>query len=204
MIVEIGGVLVTTELFSEKFCCDLSACKGACCVEGDAGAPVRSDEIAGIEAAAEAIWEELSATAQAVIDKQGVVYNDCEGDLVTSIIGKRNCVFTCCEDLETGGEKIKDCCLCLLEKAFQKGRSRFPKPVSCALYPIREKHLANGKTGLNYDRWDICTPARRKGERLNLPLYKFLRNPLVRRFGKAWFEEMEEVARQLPAEYLGK
>ena len=97
MIIEIDNVLVSTDIFTEYFCCDLDACKGICCVEGDAGAPVTIDEIAGIEDAIDTVWDDLSATAQAVIDKQGVAYTDRDGDLVTSIVGGKDCVFTCYE-----------------------------------------------------------------------------------------------------------
>ena len=95
MIIEIDNVLVSTDIFTEYFCCDLDACKGICCVEGDAGAPVTIDEIAGIEDAIDTVWDDLSATAQAVIDKQGVAYTDRDGDLVTSMVGGQDGVFTC-------------------------------------------------------------------------------------------------------------
>ncbi|MCD8289040.1 MAG: DUF3109 family protein [Prevotella sp.] len=204
MIVEIGNVLVTTELFSERFCCDLSACKGACCIEGDAGAPVKTDEIAALEEAAETIESELSPAAKDVIGKQGVVYIDRDGDLVTSIINGRECVFSRNKDLTTKSGEITNCRLCLLEQAYGKGLTKFPKPMSCALYPLREKQLPNGMTALNYNKWEICRAARKKGARLDIPLYKFLRGPLTRRFGEKWVKEMEDVARNLPAEYLEK
>ncbi len=187
-ILEVGGVLISSEILTEHFCCDYEKCKGICCVEGDAGAPVTLDEIAGIEDALDQVWTDLSATAQSVIDKQGVVYNDKDGDLVTSIVGGRDCVFTCYD-----GEN----CLCALEKAFRNGKSKFCKPISCALYPIREKNFGKGLIGLNYHRWDVCRDAREKGKALNLPVYKFLKEPLTRRFGAAWYQELCEVAEAL-------
>lgn len=187
-IVQVGNVLVSPDIFTEKFCCDLSACKGQCCVEGDAGAPVTLDEIAGIEDALDAVWGDLSASAQTVIDKQGVSYIDEQGDLVTSIVKGRDCVFTCYED---------GVCLCALERAYRAGKTRFVKPISCALYPIREKYFGHDTYGLNYHRWKVCALAVAKGEELDLPVYRFLKEPLIRRFGQEWYAELCEVAEEL-------
>lgn len=191
MIIEIDNVLVSTDIFTEHFCCDLDACKGICCVEGDAGAPVTIDEIAGIEDAIDTVWDDLSATAQAVIDKQGVAYTDRDGDLVTSIVGGKDCVFTCYE---------KGCCLCALERAWRAGKTAFCKPISCALYPIREKKLSNGMVALNYNRWDVCHDAVKKGNELRLPVYRFLRDPLVRRFGNDFYQQLCDAAQLLASE----
>ena len=186
-------MLLSSEILTEKFCCDLSICKGACCVEGDAGAPVTLDEIAEIEDCLDDVWSDLSASAQAVIDKQGVAYTDQEGDLVTSIVRGKDCVFTFYDELEG----IHDCCLCALEKAYRNGNTRFCKPVSCALYPIRAKKVGNDLIGLNYNRWDVCKAAIEKGEALNLPLYQFLKDPLIRRFGEDWYRDLLEVVEEL-------
>lgn len=187
-IIQVGDVLVSSEVLTERFCCDLEACHGECCVEGDDGAPVTLDEVAAIEDALDEVWPELSASAQAVIDRQGVPYTDVEGTLVTSIVGGKDCAFTC----HDGG-----CCLCVLERAWRAGRIRFCKPISCALYPIREVQMSNGTIGLNYHRWDVCREAVRKGREIDLPVYKFLRGPLERRFGAEWYAELEETAREL-------
>ncbi|MGM9733893.1 MAG: DUF3109 family protein [Prevotella sp.] len=188
MILDIDNVLITTDIFTEMFCCDLDACKGECCVEGDAGAPVTLDEIGGIEDALDEVWGELSVSAQSVIDRQGVAYTDRDGDLVTSIVGGKDCVFTCHSD---------GCCYCALEKAYREGRIKFCKPISCALYPIREVALKNGFIGLNYHRWDVCKAAVRKGRELQLPVYKFLKEPLIRRFGEEWYQSLEKAAEEL-------
>ena len=188
LIIQVGDVLVSPDVITEKFCCDLDACKGACCVEGDAGAPVTLDEIAEIEDSLDEVWPQMSARAQAVVDRQGVAYNDPEGELVTSIVDGRDCVFTCHE----GGT-----CLCLLEKAYRNGRLAFCKPISCALYPIRVKRLAGGLVGLNYHKWSVCAAARAKGEALGLHVYEFLRGPLVRRFGQEWYDELLATIGQL-------
>ena len=187
-IVQVQHVLLSSDIVTKHFCCDLDACKGACCVEGDAGAPVTLDEVAALEDCLDVVWGDLAASAQAVIDQQGVAYTDRDGDLVTSIVGGRDCVFTCYE----GG-----LCLCALEKAFRQGKTTFCKPISCALYPIREKTFADGTVGLNYNEWHICRPAVALGERLQMPVYRFLRGPLTRRFGEEWYAELEEVAELL-------
>uniref|UniRef100_UPI0040385337 DUF3109 family protein n=1 Tax=Segatella hominis TaxID=2518605 RepID=UPI0040385337 len=177
----------------------LDACKGECCIEGDAGAPVSLDEVMEIENALDVVWDDLSASAQAVIDKQGVAYTDIEGDLVTSIVNGKDCVFTCYQDLQdmNDGHTIPNCCLCALERAYREGKSHFMKPISCALYPIRVKHFGNEVYGINYNKWRICKAAIKKGQELNLPVYKFLEGPLVQRFGQPWYDELCDVAAQV-------
>lgn len=187
-MIQIDDTIISMDCLSEKFCCDLEACKGACCIEGDAGAPVELDEVAELEEALPKVWNELSASAQAVIDRQGVVYTDRDGDLVTSIVNGKDCVFTCYDD--------KGNCFCALEKAYREGRSKFYKPVSCHLYPIRLKKIGD-MTALNYHRWDVCRMAVEKGKQLNLPVYRFLKEPLIRRFGEAWYEELEKAVEEL-------
>ncbi len=198
-ILQIGDVLVSPDIFTEKFCCDLDACKGRCCVEGDAGAPVTLDEIGSIESCLDEVWPQLSASAQSVVDRQGVAYADRDGDLVTSIVNGKDCVFTCYEDLDdrTDGHTIHNCCLCALERACHDGRTSWCKPISCALYPIREKQFGGGLVGLNYHRWDICRDAVKKGRELDLRIYEFLKESLIRRFGRAWYEELCEVGEEI-------
>ena len=201
-ILQVGDVLLSSEILTEEFCCVLSACKGQCCVEGDAGAPVTLDEIAEIEECVDEVWQDLSASAQSVIDRQGVAYTDQEGDLVTSIVRGKDCVFTYYGDIEDWNthQPIRDCCLCALEKAYRDGRTRFCKPISCALYPIREKRLGEGLVGLNYNRWKVCQQAVEKGQQEHLPLYQFLESPLRRRFGDEWYEELLAMVRELKSQ----
>lgn len=187
-IIQVGDVLLSPDIITEYFCCDLDVCKGACCVEGDAGAPVTLDEVAEIEDVLDEVWGEMSASAQSVVDRQGVAYADREGDLVTSIVSGKDCVFTCYD---------KGCCLCALEKVWRSGRTSFVKPISCALYPIREKNLGMNLIGLNYHKWDICECGREKGRALQIPIYKFLREPLIRRFGRQWYAELETIVAEL-------
>lgn len=187
-MIQIDDTIISMDCLSEKFCCDLEACKGACCIEGDAGAPVELDEVAELEEALPAVWNDLSASAQSIIDRQGVVYTDPDGDLVTSIVNGKDCVFTCYD--------AQGNCFCALEKAYREGRSKFYKPASCHLYPIRLKKIGD-MTALNYHRWDVCRMAVVKGKQLNLPVYRFLKEPLIRRFGEAWYEELEKAVEEL-------
>lgn len=188
-ILQVGDVILSSDILTEHFCCDLEACKGECCVDGDAGAPLDAGEERELEGVLDAVWPDLSAAAQAVIDRQGVAYTDADGDRVTSIVDGRDCVFTC--------HDADGCCFCAAEKAFRAGRTTWCKPISCYLYPIREKRLGNGLSALNYHRWSVCRAAVEKGRALRLPVYRFLRDPLVRRFGEAWYAELEEVAAEL-------
>ena len=170
-MVQIQDTIVTFDILTKEFCCDLRKCHGACCIEGDAGAPVTTDEIAQIEQLLPAIRDMLSAA-----------YPDPEGELVTQIVNGKDCVFTCHDE--------NGCCYCAIEKAYREGKVSFMKPVSCHLYPIRVKRLGS-YWGLNYDRWDVCQAATVKGHREGIPLYKYLKEPLIRRFGQEWYNELE-------------
>ena len=198
-ILQIGDVLISSDILTEKFCCDLEKCKGICCVEGDAGAPVTIDEIGEIEQVLDTVWGDMSASAQAVVDRQGVAYTDEEGDLVTSIVNGKDCVFTCYAQGDIEGLP-KGCCLCALEKAYRAGLTSWCKPASCALYPIRAKVFNGGMVGLNYNRWAICRDAVAKGEELGMAVYQFLKEPLTKRFGKEWYDELCKVAENILTE----
>lgn len=195
-ILQVGDVILSPDILTECFCCDLDACGGACCIEGDAGAPLRMEEVGELENVLDEVWPELSAEAQSVIDRQGVAYTDEEGDLVTSIVRGKDCVFTCYSP--------DGCCYCATEKAFREGRTSWCKPISCYLYPIREKRFSNGLVGLNYHRWNVCHAAVKKGCELGLPVYKFLKDPLIARFGAEWYAELEQMADELRRDGLIK
>ncbi len=199
-ILQVGDVLLSPDIITERFCCDLNTCKGACCIEGDAGAPVTLEEIAAIEDSLDEVWQDMAASAQSVVDRQGVSYVDPEGETVTSIVNGKDCVFTCYDTIDVGEGPIDRCCLCSFEKAYRAGKVSFCKPVSCALYPIREKKLGMNLTGLNYDRWNICKSACKKGKELDIPVYRFLKEPLIRRFGEQWYEQLEEMVNELTAQ----
>ena len=187
-MVQIDDVVVSLDVFREKFICNLDACKGQCCIEGDAGAPLEEEEVAELEKVLPVIWDQLSPQAREIIDRQGVCYTDQDGDLVTSIVNGKDCVFTCYDE--------KGCCYCAIEKAYRDGKVDFYKPVSCHLYPIRVGNYGPYKA-VNYHRWDVCKAAVILGQKENLPVYKFLKEPLIRKFGEAWYNEMESVAEEL-------
>ena len=178
---DINGILVSLDLVEKFFCCDLDTCLGACCIEGDAGAPITEDERRQLEAVLPDIWDDLLPRAQEEIRENGVAYHDPEGELVTQIIDGKNCVFTC---YEPGG-----LCSCAIEKAYRAGRIAWRKPISCYLYPARIKVHPNC-TVVNYDRWKICKCAEVLGRSEGIRVYQFLREPLIDRFGQAWYDEL--------------
>ncbi len=181
IMLQIGDTLVSLDLAERFFCCDLDACHGECCIEGDAGAPITENEKKELERLLPEINDELLPQAQEVIRRQGVSYVDEEGDMVTSIIDGRNCVFTC---FAPGGM-----CQCAIEKAYRDGRVAMRKPISCYLYPLRITKYPSF-TAVNYHRWKICRPAEALGRKLGLRLYQFLKEPLIQRFGKEWYDEL--------------
>ena len=171
----------------------MQACRGICCIEGDAGAPVEAEEAEKLKEILPLVWDDLSEEAKAVIEQQGVTYVDEEGDLVTSIVNGKDCVFTCYD--ETG------CCYCAIEKAYRDGRCDFYKPISCHLYPIRVGDYGPYKA-LNYHRWNVCKAAVLLGKQKDVPVYRFLKEPLIRKFGEDWYRELEHVAEELRKQHL--
>lgn len=178
---QIQNTLVSLDLVEKFFCCDLDTCLGACCIEGDAGAPLTQEERHQLESLLPEIWDDLLPRAQEEIKENGVAYIDQEGELVTSIIDGKNCVFTC---YEPGGM-----CSCAIEKAYRAGRVSMRKPISCYLYPVRVKQF-DGYAAVNYDRWKICKCAEVLGRKQGLRAYQFLKEPLIARFGQQWYDEL--------------
>lgn len=187
-MVQIGDAIVSFDIFREYFCCNPSHCKGICCVEGDAGAPVALDEVEKLEAAFEVVENEMTPEARDVVARQGVVYSDRDGDLVTSIVGGKDCVFA--------SRDADGCCICLIEKAYNEGRTGWRKPISCYLYPARLKPMGS-LTAVNFHRWDVCRMAQVLGRRKGIRAYQFLKEPLVERFGREWYDELLTVADEL-------
>ena len=187
-MIQIGDVVVSLDIFKEKFLCNLDACKGECCIEGDSGAPLEDDEVEQLENVLPVIWNDLSPQAQEIIRRQGVCYRDRDGDLVTSIVNGKDCVFTCYDE--------RGYCYCAIEKAYREGKVDFYKPVSCHLYPIRITNYDSFRAA-NYHKWSVCHAAWLLGEKENVPVYKFLKEPLIRKFGAAWYEELEIAAEEL-------
>jgi len=187
-MIQIDDTIISFDVFKEKFLCNLDACKGECCIEGDAGAPLEEEEVEQLKKVLPVIWKDLSSEAQAVIEKQGVCYKDEDGDLVTSIVNGKDCVFTCYDE--------KGCCYCAIEKAYRDGKVDFYKPVSCHLYPIRVQKYPEFKA-VNYHRWSVCKAAVLLGEKEDMPIYKFLKEPLIRKFGEDWYTELEIAAEEM-------
>ena len=194
-MIQVGDVILSDDIFEEHFICDLSKCKGSCCVEGDAGAPLEADEIEKINSILPEIWNDLSPLAQSLINTQGISYTDYDGEQVTSIINGRECVFTYTD--EDGIVK------CAIEKAHREGRIDVRKPISCHLYPIRVMKY-KGYTALNYSRWSICKPAIALGKSQGVKIYQFLKEPLIRAYGEEWYQEVCEAAALLEQEKRGE
>lgn len=180
-MLQIQNTLVSLDLAEQFFCCDLDACRGECCIEGDAGAPITDDERREIERILPEIVDDMIPAGRREVEENGVAYVDEEGDLVTTIVDGRNCAFTC-----YGPDGL---CLCAIEKACREGRINFLKPSSCHLYPLRLTEYPTF-TAVNYHRWKICRPAEALGRSLGIRLYQFLREPLIKRFGKEWYDEL--------------
>lgn len=184
MLVEIDDKLVSTQLFEQKFICDLNACKGACCVHGDAGAPLNYEEVDQIEEDLEHILPYMRPEGIAAVEKTGVFYMDQDGEPVTTLVNGAECAFVYFDE--------NNITKCAIEKAFLEGKTTFKKPISCHLYPIRVKKF-NEYEALNFDHWDICAPACACGEQLNVPVYRFLKEPIIRAWGVPFFEELCKV-----------
>jgi len=182
-MIQIDDTLISLDLIKRYFCCDLLQCKGACCIEGDAGAPLEEGEFEKLRKILPAVWDDLSPEAKAVINKQGVGYIDIENDVVTSIVNGKNCVFTCYDE--------NGICKCAIEKAYREGRIDFVKPVSCFLYPIRVKRYKYYQA-VNYHRYKVCQNAEANGFQKRLLLYQFLREALIYKFGEEWYNAMDE------------
>ena len=183
----IQNTLISLDVLEKEFCCDLDTCRGCCCIEGDAGCPVTDEELQQIEQLLPLLLPEMTKEAREVVAKQGISYLDPSGERVTSIVNDKDCIFARTDH--------NGWCYCLIEKAYNAGKIGFKKPISCHLYPIRLTKVGN-YTGVEYHRWDICHCARQLGKKKHIPLYQFLREPLIRRFGEAWYAELELTANE--------
>jgi hypothetical protein len=192
MLVEIQDKIVSTQIFERQFVCDLTACKGACCIEGNGGAPVTKEEVDIIEANLDKVLPYMRPEGIAAIEAQGVVYEDEDFEPATTLVNGKECAFVYFDQTNTAK--------CAIEKAHREGQIDFIKPISCHLYPIRTKQF-NEYTALNYEKWDICEPACACGEKLDVPVYKFLKEPLIRAFGPEFYKELEIVSRELDTEH---
>lgn len=186
-MLKIQDTLVSLDLIERFFICDLDTCLGACCIEGDAGAPLSNEEYERLCELMPQIYHLCTPAAQRILEEQGPGYYDEEGDLVTSIVDGRDCVFT---TYAPGGK-----CLCALEMVHSEGKIPFFKPMSCYLYPVRLKEYADF-TAVNLHRWKICKCAEILGRKEGVRAYQFLKKPLIARFGKEWYDELDLTARE--------
>jgi hypothetical protein len=182
-MIPVKNIIVSDELKDIKFCCDLARCKGGCCVEGDAGAPLEEEEISVLEDDIDNIKPYMTIRGRETVEGTGVFDYDSEGNFVTPLVNGVECAFT--------GFDEKGIAYCTIERAFDDGKTPLRKPVSCHLYPVRIS--GNGSfNAVNYHKWHICKPALKKGRQLDLPLYVFLEDSLVRKYGREWYNELVE------------
>ncbi|WP_339737850.1 DUF3109 family protein [uncultured Sunxiuqinia sp.] len=188
-MLEIGKALVSLDLVEEHFLCDLFKCKGACCVEGDSGAPLTPEEAIKLEEILPLVEPYMTPEGKAVVGHQGTSVVDSDGDTVTPLVNNRECAFTFKD--ERGIVK------CGVEKAFLDGKTDFRKPISCQLFPIRITEYKRFDA-VNYQELKICQPGRECGAGQKLPLYQFLKEPLIRKYGESWYEQLAFAAEAEP------
>lgn len=187
-MIEVDHVLVSEELINEEFVCNLNHCKGACCIEGDAGAPLIEDEKAILEEIYPKIKAYLTSKGIAAIEKYGTSVVDFEGDLTTPCVnGNQECAYV---TWENGITK------CGIERAYEDQVIDWKKPISCHLYPIRIVNYPDFDV-LHYDRWSICSGACANGKTLKVPVYQFLKGPLIRKYGEEWYKKLEDTVKLL-------
>lgn len=186
MMLEIQGKLISLDLIEKKFVCNLMACKGACCVEGEQGAPLDENEIPVLDRIAPAVTPFLDQEAQDILNDQSFLRQE-DGTLSTPLRSDRSCAYSIRDELGI--------LTCGIEKAYRAGLIDWIKPVSCHLYPVRiSKNDVTGWEALNYDKWEICSPACKQGDRLGVPIYRFVQDALVRKYGEPFYRELDEVA----------
>ena len=190
MIFEVQGRLVSSELFEKEFACNLVACKGACCIEGEGGAPLTMDEVDLIEEHYSEYEEYLTEKGKLAIKKGGVFYMDWENEPVTTLVGNKDCAFVTYSE--------NGIALCGIEKAQREGKTSISKPISCALYPIRVSKVGDQEV-LNYHRWSICSPACDNGKELGVKVYEFLKGPITKAFGHEFYQELEIIDKEYNA-----
>ena len=189
-MMKIGDVLVSDDIRDKEFVCNLEKCKGACCVEGDYGAPLEEAELQILQDIYPKVKKYMSAEGINAVESQGTHVLDDDGDWSTPVIGGRECAYAVYDK--------KGVLKCGIEQAYNDGKIGWKKPISCHLYPIRVTQK-KGFEALNYHKWHICSPACSLGKELQVPIYKFLKEPLIRKYGEAWYDELVAAIEQHPA-----
>ncbi|MBC8172382.1 MAG: DUF3109 family protein [Chitinophagales bacterium] len=177
----IQEIMISDEILDNYFVCNLNACKGACCVEGDEGAYVEESEKKMLKKIYPKVKEYLTKEGIKAIEKQGYYITNNEGVLKTPLMNGGPCAYTYYD----GGVA-----LCGIEKAFRDGKIKWQKPVSCHLYPIRISKVGNYEA-LNYERWNICKPACKNGKELGVPIFKFVKTALIRKYGQDFYDALD-------------
>ncbi len=180
-MIKVGEVLVSDDIKTVEFVCHLEKCKGACCVEGDLGAPLEEDELPIMHQIQDAVAPYLTPEGKAAIAAQGPYILDEDGDFSTPTIAGKECAYAHYD--------TKGILKCGIEQAYLDGKVLFRKPISCHLYPIRITKK-KGFEAVNYHKWGICADACKLGRSLEVPLYKFLKDPLVRKYGEGWYTDL--------------
>jgi hypothetical protein len=186
-MIKIEDTLISDDIIEKFFICDLERCKGACCVEGELGAPLEDEELEKLNKNFKGIAPYLSEEGKKAIEDQGLYIYDIEGDYSTPTINGRECAYAIYSE--------KGVLRCGIEQAYEHGKSDFNKPISCHLYPVR---IGKNKTSIavNYDKWEICSPACVLGTELKVPVFKFLKEALVRKFGISWYDQLSNYAEE--------
>ena len=182
---QLGKTIVSEDVIEKDFMCNLSACKGACCIDGDAGAPLDADEAKILEDIYIKVKPFLRKEGIDAIESQGVYVTTDEGELETPLINGADCAYVIFDE--------KKVALCGIEEAYNQGQVSWKKPVSCHLYPIRVQDYSEF-SAVNYHKWQICDDACALGKELQIPIYKFVKEALIRKFGEDWYMELEKVA----------
>lgn len=180
----IDNTLISEDIVDKKFVCDLNACKGECCVAGESGAPLEKKEITELKDAYPFVKPYMTLDGIKSIEKHGVFVIDSDGDDTTPLVDGKHCAFVYFKN---------EIAKCSIEKAWKEKKVTFQKPISCHLYPIRIESKKNYDT-ITYERWDVCKPACKCGEQLDVPVYKFLKTSLIRKYGKRWYKKLEIAA----------
>lgn len=191
-MIQIDDKLISEDLFSEEFVCNLAKCKGICCVEGDAGAPLDENETKILDEIYPKIKSYLRPEGIQAIEEQGTYTLDFEGDLVTPLVNNAECAYVIFD--EKGYTK------CAIEKAYEDGVIDWQKPISCHLYPIRITEYSNF-SAINYHEWDICSDACTLGKELGVKVYQFLKKPLIRKYGEEFYQTLSEAAEEWEKEF---
>ena len=191
-MIQIDDKLISEDLFSEEFVCNLAKCKGICCVEGDAGAPLDENETKILDEIYPKIKPYLRPEGIQAIEEQGTYTLDFEGDLVTPLVNNAECAYVIFD--EKGYTK------CAIEKAYEDGVIDWQKPISCHLYPIRITEYSNF-SAINYHEWDICSDACTLGKELGIKVYQFLKKPLIRKYGEEFYQTLSEAAEEWEKEF---